>query len=266
MEKKKRGKGIIITIVILALVAGGWFVYNSLIKSDALGTVEVVEVKEIASVDGDYDNRDNEAHKKIFNVLKDNDAIYYKIENSRNTLNIIQINKEDFDSISPINGQKCVKSLEKGLLTLFNSRYDHLPKTMYSINDYSYTTIFGKLIPSDSDEATKKWVEEAFGEELEKMFKEHKIKLSCDRIKIEKMAVYDTEQASIVNAGGADISTNCYEYYFVVDANVKTESANTKISEFSVFADEGESKDIRLLMHCNAEDFTKSLGILEIFI
>ena len=276
MKKKKKGKGIVIAIIVIAIViAGGYLIYDSFLGSgDAEAeTIEPVEVKSLASISLDVMELDgalnDSTNREIFDLMNENDATYYKIKNKDNTLVVSQINEEDFNEISPKTVKTTRKFVNNGMKYFLNMSYKSLPGSLYSLNGTSSSTIFGKnLLPAESDEYVKGWIKETFGKELRQMFEEYKLKLSCDDISIKKMAVYDTGRTQKCgNALDSTFDAKYYEYYFVVDANVKTEEASKKISELGVFADAGEDKDIEFLLYCDGNDaFEDTLMIKKILL
>lgn len=274
MENKKKSKGLVIAIIIFALAVGGFFIYEAFFDSqEPQVEAEKVEVKEVATISLDEGNDSiyllDETKYKVFNILEENDATFYTVTLNNNDMLVIkQGNKEDFESISPESSEKLCKIIKKGMSCFLNTSYKSLPPSMYSLNGYSHYTIFGKdLLTDDSDENVKKWIKETFGEELKKMFTDYELELSCESIDIKKAAVYDTGKTqrcgTTANLEQDGFDAKYFEYFFIVEADVKTENAKKKISELGVFADEGESKKIEFLMYCNANDASKDILSLD---
>lgn len=271
MEKKKKGKGIVIAIIILALVVGGYFVYDSYF-SDTAEETTIVEEKKVASIDlaenevSAYEMTDKTNHK-IFSSLQKNEATCFKLEkNNSNVISISQINEDNFNKISPTTFGKTRKLLSKGISTFLNMHYDKLPIGIYDPTNSAYSTIFGNLFFDGGEADALKWVKKAFGEELEKMFTEYKLILSCENISVKKIAVYDTGEkyyGSVTGVG--DVVGEHFRYYCVIDTEVKTKSAEGKISELGVFADEGKSKKLEFLMVCDMDKMFKELNISRIY-
>ena len=261
MEKKKKGKGIVITIiVVIVLLAGGCLVHDTVSEQNNTEDTEV-EIKKVGSVNGGFSSRDNYIHREICRILDENDATYYEIQEEDGELNVLQINKKDFNKIGSVNSKQAILELKKCLTLFLNRSYDNLPSTIYApedIPDYD-TTIFGRVMGARYDT----WVIETFGEELGKMFKDYKLKLSCDEdeIEVEKMAVYDTKTTTEITMGGVSSYEPYYEYYFITTAKVTTVNATGDISKLGVFPNEGESKKIKLCFRCDSFEGYQSLTL-----
>lgn len=257
MEKKKKGKGIVIVIILLALVAGGYFVYDNIFKQ-RMTEVEDVEVKEIGSVPMDWEMLSDDDDIKVLDIMDKNDATYFKVENGKGEAIITQINKADFDVIGSIKSNKAYGLIKNGVKSFLNTQYDKLPSNLFEVTQTNNSTLFGKMYCNSIKDDLK----ECFGMNFEKFFKKYKLKISCNDIQVVKMAVYDTEQtATVTGVSSEPMETEWINYYFVIKAAVKTEQAKKGISEVSCFAEEGETKELKLLIGCSSDNWFKDLSI-----
>ena len=257
MEKKKKGKGIVIAIIMLALVIGGYFVYDNIFKQ-SMTAVEDIEVKEIGSVPMEWEMLSDDDDIKVLDIMDKNEATYYKVENGKGEAIITQINKADFDVIGSIKSNKAYSLIKSGVKTFLNTQYDKLPSNLYEVTQTNNSTLFGKMYCNSIKEDLK----ECFGMNFEKFFKKYKLKISCNDIQVVKMAVYDTEQtATVTGVSSEPMETEWINYYFVINAAVKTEQAKKGISEVSCFAEEGETKELKLLIGCSSDNWFKDLSI-----
>ena len=262
MKKKKKGKGIIIVIIILALVAGGYFVYDNILNQ-RMAEAEDVEVKEVGSVPMKWEMLSDDDDIKVLDIIDKNDAAYYKIENNKDKATITQINKNDFDAIGSITSNKAYSLIKSGVKSFLNTEYDKLPSNLYEITQTNNSTLFGKMYCNSIKDDLK----ECFGMNIEKFFNTYKLKISCNDIQVAKMAVYDTEQTSTITGVGSDpMETEWIDYYFVINAKVKTEQAKDGVSKASCFAEEGEIKDLKVLIGGSSDNWFKDLTIDSIVI
>lgn len=268
----KKGKAVVVLIIILFLAAGGYLVYDNMFSGQH-EAVANVEVKKISSINlneeeafGIYFTTD-ENNYKIFTALDKSEATCFEVKKQGKTvLEINQINKNDFDEISPVSFAKARKLLSNGTSTFLNMHYDKLPIGIYDPSYGDYCTIFGKLFFDGGKETALEWVEKSFGEEIEEMFEKYKLVLSCDNVSVKKIAVCDSGEkyyGSITGIG--DVVGDHFRYYCIIDTEVKTESADGKISKLGVFADEGEIKKIKFLMICDLDTTLNELSISRIY-
>lgn len=262
MEKKKKGKGIIITVIIVALLVGGYFIYDNIFKQ-SITEVEDVEVKEIGSVPMEWEMLSDDDDIKVLDIIDKSDATYYKVENGKGEAIITQINKADFDAIGSVTGNKANSLIKSGVKTFLNTEYDKLPSNLYEITQTNNSTLFGKMYCNSIKDDLKK----CFGMNIEKFFKTYKLKISCNDVQVIKMAVYDTEQTSTITGVGSEpMETEWIDYYFVINAKVKTEHAEDGISKASCFAEKGEIKELKILIGSSSDNWFKDLTIDSIVI
>lgn len=265
MEKKKKGKGIVIVIILLALVAGGYFVYDNLFSGQSVqGNIEAVEVKEVGSFNDSVGCVGDDNVYKVFDIIDDKDAFYYKVENGEGKVIIKQVNEEDFNSVGSLKSSNVSKVASKSLKTFLNTKYDKLPKNVYASNPTNGKTIFGDLYFSMADGEEEKRLTAAIGMEFKKLFDTYELVISCNDITIDKMAVYDTEDTIPIDDVGVD--SKLIDYAVIASANVFTEQSKKGVSKVSCFAEEGKSKEIKFMLFCTSIDYFKDLGLNSIFI
>ena len=110
------------------------------------------------------------------------------------------------------------------------------------------------------------YVLQGIGADSLELFEKYKLVLSCDNVSVKKIAVCDSGEkyyGSITGIG--DVVGDHFRYYCIIDTEVKTESADGKISKLGVFADEGEIKKIKFLMICDLDTTLNELSISRIY-
>lgn len=254
----KKGKVVLTLVILLFLLAGGYLVYDSVFNVDISNVTEVKE-KKLAEIPLVWDMLDDTDTLTVFSIMENSDASYYKIRNRKSCASVSQINRDKFNSTGPVSSSRCYRLIKNSMKTFLNSSYDSLPDNLYEAPDMTSHTLFGKM----NYQGSRKDLKNAFGIGLRKMFTKYELTLSCQDIDISKMAVYKTGEQ--INGTWSYSATETYAdnycYYFVVKAKVKTMHAKGGISKLGVFAKEGKSKKIKLLIKCSADDSFKELSI-----
>ena len=264
MEKKKKGKGIVIAIIMLALVIGGYFVYDNFFSgSKTTEDIEAVEVKKV----GFYPTEDiyfdlDDYKSDFFKILDNNEAYYYIAENAKGGIVVKQVNREDFDNFGPVKSSKAINTVKKGLKTFLNSRYDTLPYDVYGTDKNNQTTIFGKMNFSMEPGKEAQTFKNAIGSEIKELFNDYELVISCEDINIEKIAVYNCEE-SFEHDG---FQGEFFDFPMIVNAEVVTEQAKKGVSEVSCFAEEGKSKNLKIRLYCCSDDYFKKVDLYTMFV
>lgn len=265
MKKKKKGKGVIIAIILLALIAGGgYFVYNTFILGQRTANeVKTIEVKEV----GFYPTEDmyfdlDDYNSDFFKILDSNDAFYYTAENVEGGIVVKQVNKEDFDNVGPVTSDKVMKTVKKGMKTFLNSSYDTLPANVYETDKNTQKTILGKMNFSMEPGKEGEMFENAIGKEVKKLFNEYELVLTCETVDVKKIAVYDYEQSFDYNGTHG----NYFDYPMIVNAKVTTDHAKEGVSEVSCFAEEGKSKNLKMMLYCCSDDCFRKVDLYTMFV
>lgn len=254
----KKGKAVVVLIVILFLAAGGYLVYDTVFNVD-IGNVTEVKEKKLAEIPLAWDMLEDTDSPRVFGVMLNNDASYYQIKNHKDHASIKQVNKDTFNTTGPVSSSKCYRLIQNSMKAFLNSSYDKLPDNLYESPDGKSYTLFGKMSYYGSKTALKN----TFGMGLRKMFNRYELSLSCQDIDITKMAVYETGQISDASWSYSATKTyaNDYFYYFIVKAKVKTLHSKKNISKLGVFAKEGKTKKITFMIRCSSDDSFKDLII-----
>ena len=185
------------TVLIIAVISGvGFYIYNmnNLEEPNIEDVaVETMLLDEIPIYNGTFHYADIE-NEKVLDIMEDSNASYFNIylyndQPDCTTYKLSQINKSEYDAFQE---QSLVKSsdlrfmdiVENGLLEFLNFSYKDV-KTRYNsdlYNSYVFENFFGDLAPN-----TETTIDGYFGGNIDSVFVNNEVELSCEDIKFTKI-------------------------------------------------------------------------------
>lgn len=190
----KRADKIMIPIIIIALVLGGWYFYNqkyigvelNLSSTDSGQEIDskVVELyKPEGSCMTDIFTEDMSKRKGTYFIFEEKDYEHFTNKG---------VTEDEFNKISANNGEKVSKKAAAQMKAFFNSSYEDIPKDKEPSEMYSD---YKSMLFSPGIEAGLHYTasgladefEKEFGGDADKFFLNHQLKLSCDTISVDKL-------------------------------------------------------------------------------
>lgn len=248
---KKKSKAPIIVIIIILLAAAGFGYWKFVYQPQQLAQYELtdteVETALVAETDW-YDDKIDE-YREVFAAMAENESSYYIIEslgvrdedNWKPRFKVYQTNKAEFDEKTVMDTEKAIKEVDDGISKFLNYSHNSLPASLYG--NVNNDGIFGKLDVSSEAQAL---IDPQFGSSVAEYFNSHELALKCDDCTVEQIGVQIDPDGLVW-------------YCFNITANVLTESCTGDMNDLGIFANEGETKQVKVNVLCSYEENSKEL-------
>lgn len=181
---------------------------------------------------------DKDIFDSIIIGMDSSDATYFTVNYNGGTQgvesshhNMYSVDEATFNEMSPIDVGQFSDLITEGAETFLNSSYGSINGSAFDSS--TGTGMFGGLL---CDSMASETIEPLFGGSVAGYFDEHKLSLSCEEVAIEQVAVSEYMEH--------------YTYVYGVFANVKTEDCTGDMSDLGFFANNGESRNVKVYVVC----------------